>query len=185
MRKRFENWTENLNIDWCISRQRFFGVPIPVWYKIDSKGIINYDEYITAPDDMLPVDPSIHAPYGYKESQRNKPNGFIGETDVFDTWFTSSLSPQIVAKWLDAEDEMENIFPMDIRPQSHEIIRTWAFYTIVKSLIHHNEIPWKNVIISGWVLDPDRKKMSKSKGNVIVPTDILDQFGADSVRYWA
>ena len=185
MRKRFENWTENLNIDWCISRQRFFGVPIPVWYKIDSKGIINYDEYITAPDDMLPVDPSIHAPYGYKESQRNKPNGFIGETDVFDTWFTSSLSPQIVAKWLDPEDEMENIFPMDIRPQSHEIIRTWAFYTIVKSLIHHNEIPWKNVIISGWVLDPDRKKMSKSKGNVIVPTDILDQFGADSVRYWA
>ena len=185
MIKRFENWTNNLNIDWCISRQRYFGVPIPVWYKLDSNGVICYEDYIIAPDEMLPVDPSTDVPPEFKESQRGKPNGFVGETDVFDTWFTSSLSPQIVSKWLDEDDEMDNIFPMDIRPQSHEIIRTWAFYTIVKSFIHHNNIPWRNVIISGWVLDPDRKKMSKSRGNTVVPTDILDQYGADSVRYWA
>lgn len=186
MSKRYENWTENLSIDWCISRQRFFGVPIPVWYKLDTNGSPNYEDVLIPSIDELPIDPEIDCPKEYTENQRGKPNGFIGEKDVFDTWFTSSLTPQIVAKWgRGSNDEMESLFPMDIRPQSHEIIRTWAFYTIVKSVLHNNTIPWKNVIISGWILDPDRKKMSKSKGNVITPIDTIDQYGADAVRYWA
>lgn len=186
MSKRYENWTENLSIDWCISRQRFFGVPIPVWYKLDSKGMPNYKDVIIPNKDTLPIDPEIDSPDGYSEKDRGAPGGFIGEKDVFDTWFTSSLTPQIVAKWgTGKNDEMKSMFPMDIRPQSHEIIRTWAFYTIVKSILHNNSIPWKNVIISGWILDPDRKKMSKSKGNVITPIETIDEFGSDSVRYWA
>jgi len=186
MSKRYENWTENLSIDWCISRQRFFGVPIPVWYKLDSEGMPNYKDVIIPNKDTLPIDPEIDSPDGYSEKDRGAPGGFIGEKDVFDTWFTSSLTPQIVAKWgTGKNDEMKSMFPMDIRPQSHEIIRTWAFYTIVKSILHNNSIPWKNVIISGWILDPDRKKMSKSKGNVITPIETIDEFGSDSVRYWA
>ena len=186
MSKRYENWTDNLSIDWCISRQRFFGVPIPIWYKLDDNGIPNFDEVIIPSKDSLPIDPEIDSPNGYTEDQRGVPGGFIGEKDVFDTWFTSSLTPQIVAKWgYGAKDEMKSIFPMDIRPQSHEIIRTWAFYTIVKSVLHNDSIPWKNVIISGWILDPDRKKMSKSKGNVITPIETIEQYGADAVRYWA
>ncbi len=186
MSKRFENWTKNLSIDWCISRQRFFGVPIPIWYKLDDKSEIIFDSVLLPNKDNLPIDPEIDCPEGFSESERGKPNGFIGETDVFDTWFTSSLTPQIVANWgLEGKDEMESVFPMDIRPQSHEIIRTWAFYTIVKSLLHNNSIPWKNVVISGWILDPDRKKMSKSKGNVITPIETIEKYGSDSVRYWA
>jgi valyl-tRNA synthetase len=186
MSKRFENWTKNLSIDWCISRQRFFGVPIPIWYKLDDKSEIIFDSVLLPNKDNLPIDPEIDCPEGFNESERGKPNGFIGETDVFDTWFTSSLTPQIVANWgLEGKDEMESVFPMDIRPQSHEIIRTWAFYTIVKSLLHNNSIPWKNVVISGWILDPDRKKMSKSKGNVITPIETIEKYGSDSVRYWA
>ena len=186
MSKRFENWTQNLAIDWCISRQRFFGVPIPVWYKIDEKGKVDYNDVILPNISNLPIDPEIDIPENYQEKDRGKPNGFIGEKDVFDTWFTSSMTPQIIAKWgLPDQDEMKSIFPMDIRPQSHEIIRTWAFYTIVKSYLHSNSIPWKNVVISGWILDPDRKKMSKSKGNVITPIETIEKFGADAVRYWA
>ena len=186
MSKRFENWTQNLAIDWCISRQRFFGVPIPVWYKIDEKGKVDYNDVILPNISNLPIDPEIDIPDNYQEKDRGKPNGFIGEKDVFDTWFTSSMTPQIIAKWgLPDKDEMKSIFPMDIRPQSHEIIRTWAFYTIVKSYLHSNSIPWKNVVISGWILDPDRKKMSKSKGNVITPIETIEKFGADAVRYWA
>ena len=185
MYKRFENWTENLNSDWCISRQRYFGVPIPVWYPLDEKNIPDYDRPILPNEDELPIDPQISVPYGYTESQRNIPGGFIAEEDVFDTWFTSSLSPQIVTKWGDDDDETKELFPMDIRPQSHEIIRTWAFYTIAKALLHNSNIPWKNIVISGWVLDPDRKKMSKSKGNVVTPIESIDKFGSDSVRYWA
>ena len=104
---------------------------------------------------------------------------------MFDTWFTSSMTPQIGGKWGSKDEFFNEILPYDIRPQSHEIIRTWAFYTVVKAALHHQEIPWKNVIISGWVLDPDRKKMSKSKGNVVVPTDLIEQYGADAVRYWS
>ena len=186
MSKRFENWTENLAIDWCISRQRFFGVPIPVWYRTDEKGEVNYNDVILPNISDLPIDPDIDTPDEFEEGDRGKPNGFIGEKDVFDTWFTSSMTPQIIAKWgLEDQDEMNSIFPMDIRPQSHEIIRTWAFYTIVKAYLHHDTIPWENVVISGWILDPDRKKMSKSKGNVITPVDTIEQYGADAVRYWA
>ena len=185
MYKRFENWTNNLNADWCISRQRYFGVPIPVWYPLNEKKLPNYDNPIFPNENDLPIDPQISVPNGYTESQRNSPGGFIAEIDVFDTWFTSSLSPQIVSKWGDADDETKELFPMDIRPQSHEIIRTWAFYTIAKALLHNSNIPWKNIVISGWVLDPDRKKMSKSKGNVITPIESIDKFGSDSVRYWA
>ncbi len=185
MRKRFENWTENLNVDWCISRQRYFGVPIPVWYPLDSNAEPLYDDVIVARESMLPVDPESTPPPGYSEGQRGVPGGFLGESDIFDTWFTSSLSPQMVARWGEEGDQMNSLFPADIRPQSHEIIRTWAFYTIAKALLHQESVPWRNVIISGWVLDPDRKKMSKSKGNVVTPVETLDRFGADAVRYWS
>ena len=185
MSKRFENWTENLNMDWCISRQRFFGVPFPIWYKLNENLQPDYDNPLFPDESELPVDPSEDTPKEFNENQRGKPNGFVGEKDVFDTWFTSSMTPQIGGKWGTGEDFFDKILPYDIRPQSHEIIRTWAFYTVVKSALHHNEIPWKNVIISGWVLDPDRKKMSKSKGNVVVPNDLIEQYGADAVRYWS
>jgi valyl-tRNA synthetase len=185
MRVRYRNWTENLQLDWCISRQRFFGVPFPVWYPLDENGFPDMSYPILAESGQLPIDPSIDTPPGYEESQRDNPHGFIAESDVFDTWFTSSLTPQISAHWQLEPQRYQNLFPMDLRPQSHEIIRTWAFYTIAKSLLHENSIPWKQVAISGWILDPDRKKMSKSKGNVITPMHLLDEFGADAVRYWA
>src|SRR5690606_3150783 len=114
-----------------------------------------------------------------------KPGGFVGEPDIFDTWFTSSLTPQIGSHWLLDDDRHQKLFPADIRPQSHEIIRTWAFYTIAKALLHESTVPWNNVVISGWILDPDRKKMSKSQGNVITPSHLFDEHGVDSVRYWA
>jgi valyl-tRNA synthetase len=185
MRKRFENWTENLNVDWCISRQRYFGVPIPVWYPLDGQSEPQYDQAIIATPDMLPVDPESVAAPGYDESQRGVAGGFAGEPDIFDTWFTSSLSPQTVARWGDEDDQMNTLFPMDVRPQGHDIIRTWAFYTIAKAMLHQESVPWYNINLSGWVLDPDRKKMSKSKGNVVTPVDTLDRFGADAVRYWS
>lgn len=185
MRLRYKNWTEGLQFDWCISRQRYFGVPFPVWYQTDGNGEVDYSKPIVADMKNLPVDPMSDPAPGYDESQRNKPNGFVGESDVFDTWFTSSLTPQLCSNWLLDPKRHENLFPMDLRPQSHEIIRTWAFYTIAKAMLHENKIPWKAVAISGWVLDPDRKKMSKSKGNVLTPMHLLEQYGADGVRYWS
>ena len=182
---RYEHWVEGLNQDWCLSRQRFFGVPIPVWYKVDEDGNPLYDTRILPEDSSLPIDPLDSVPPGYAEEQRDQPNGFTGDPDVLDTWATSSLTPQIVTHWLLNKDRHAKLFPMDIRPQSHEIIRTWAFYTIVKAYLHDNEIPWRNVVISGWILDPDRKKMSKSQGNVVTPEPLVEQHGADSVRYWA
>ena len=185
MAKRYEHWVEGLNQDWCMSRQRFFGVPIPVWYKLDEHGNCLYDEVLQPDVNALPVDPLDEPPPGYDESQRNQPNGFMGDPDVFDTWATSSLTPQVASRWVEDKERHKKLFPMDIRPQSHEIIRTWAFYTIVKAYMHEREIPWKNVVISGWILDPDRKKMSKSQGNVVTPEPLIDEYGADSVRYWA
>jgi len=185
MLNRYRDWTEGLAIDWCLSRQRYFGVPIPVWYPLDSNGERDYEHPICAEIEQMPVDPMIHTPPGHDESQRDQPGGFTGEADIFDTWFTSSLTPQIGSHWGIDADRHAKLFPADVRPQAHEIIRTWAFYTIAKALLHEDSIPWHHVLISGWILDPDRKKMSKSKGNVIVPTEPIERFGADAVRYWA
>ena len=113
------------------------------------------------------------------------PGGFAGEIDIFDTWFTSSMTPQISSRWQLDPERHAQLFPTDIRPQAHEIIRTWAFYTIAKAMLHDDSVPWRHVLLSGWVLDPDRKKMSKSKGNVMTPMHLLEQYSADAVRYWA
>lgn len=185
MRHRYENWVEGLNTDWCISRQRFFGIPFPAWYPIDKNGEIEYQNAIFASRESLPIDPYVDVPPGYSESQRNQPGGFVGDPDVMDTWATSSLTPQIQSYWLLNPEQHKKLFPADVRPQAHEIIRTWAFSTIVKAWMHENEIPWKNIAISGWVLDPDRKKMSKSKGNVITPQHLFEEYSSDAVRYWS
>ncbi|HET8647440.1 MAG TPA: valine--tRNA ligase, partial [Vicinamibacteria bacterium] len=185
MRKRFRDWTENLQFDWCVSRQRYFGVPIPVWYPVDEGGRTDYTRPILPEASALPVDPMADTPPGYDESRRDQPGGFRADADVFDTWFTSSMTPQIATGWTSRPERHRRLFPMDLRPQSHEIIRTWAFYTVAKALLHEGTVPWRHAAISGWVLDPDRKKMSKSKGNVLTPAHLLEQFGSDAVRYWA
>jgi valyl-tRNA synthetase len=185
MRHRYENWVDGLNGDWLISRQRFFGVPIPVWYALDASGNPVYDTPILPAHDLLPIDPSTDVPAGFSEAQRGQPGGFIGDPDVMDTWATSSLTPQIAARWDSDTDLFDRVFPMDVRPQGHDIIRTWLFSTVVRSHYQHDSLPWKRALLSGWILDPDRKKMSKSKGNVVTPEDLLRQHGSDSVRYWA
>ncbi|MBM3799679.1 MAG: valine--tRNA ligase [Actinobacteria bacterium] len=185
MRHRYANWVEGLNGDWLISRQRYFGVPIPVWYPVDAIGETDYDHPIIPEEDTLPIDPSTDVPPGYTAAQRDVPGGFTGDPDVMDTWATSSLSPQIAAKWETDPDLFARAFPMDLRPQGHDIIRTWLFSTVVRAHFEHDSLPWSNVALSGWILDPDRKKMSKSKGNVVTPLDLFDKFGSDAVRYWA
>ncbi len=182
---RYKSWVEGLNQDWNISRQRYFGVPFPVWYRLDENGEPDFENPIYADEGSLPVDPSTDRPQGFDESLRDKPGGFCADPDVMDTWATSSLTPQIAGCWEDDNELFEMVFPMDLRPQSHEIIRTWLFSTVVRSHIEHNCLPFRDVAISGWVLDPDRKKMSKSKGDVVTPMPLIEKYGADAVRYWA
>jgi valyl-tRNA synthetase len=181
MKVRIDQWIDGLQWDWCISRQRFFGVAFPVWY---SKRVGEEGKILVADVDQLPCDPNIDLPRGYLREE------VTAETDIMDTWMTSSVSPQLSSRGVSNEisfdkERHEKLFPADLRPQAHEIIRTWAFYTLVKSTLHQNSIPWKNLMISGWCLSADKTKMSKSKGNVVTPTALIEEKGSDIVRYWA
>jgi valyl-tRNA synthetase len=185
MRTRYEHWVDGLAGDWIVSRQRFFGVPIPLWYPLDADGHPDHEHPIVPDEAVLPVDPSSDTPPGYAQSQRGRPGGFTGDPDVMDTWATSSLTPQVVSGWGFDEDLFARVYPMDLRPQAHEIIRTWLFSSVLRAHQEFGALPWRDVHISGWILDPDRKKMSKSRGNTVTPMHLLEEYGSDAVRYWA
>ncbi len=176
-RKRYEDWTKNLNWDWCISRQRYYGVPIPAWYCNDCGNIILPEEK------DLPVDP-LHDKSPVKKCPKCGSEKIEPENDVFDTWMTSSMTPQISLRWLEKPEMFKRLFPVSLRPQSHDIIRTWAFYTILKSYLHFKEIPWENIAIGTFVLDSKGRGMSKSKGNVVWTDELLKKYNVDTVRYW-
>lgn len=174
MKKRYIQWVENLKWDWCISRQRFLGIPVPVWYSKKTNEIILPDE------NQLPVDPKIDLPKGYTKKD------IIPDYEVLDTWFTSALTPKINDMWRKNQKIKTALLPMNLRPQAHDIIRTWTFYTIVKSDYHNHDIPWKDIMISGHVLAPKGQKISKSRGGAKMdPENLIAQFSTDAIRYWA
>lgn len=177
MKVRYDNWVKGLKWDWCISRQRFFGVPVPVWY------CRKCDEPLIASIKELPVDPTTTNPKG--SCKKCKGTSFIPEKDVLDTWATSSLTPQIAGKWGKDKELFGKVFPMSLRSNGHDIITFWLFNTVVKSYLHEGKLPWKDVMINGFVLDPQGNKMSKSKGNVIDPLQQMQKFSADALRWWA
>jgi valyl-tRNA synthetase len=185
MAVRYDNWVNGLNGDWLISRQRYFGVPVPVWYPVGPDGEADLAAPIVPDESRLPIDPTTDVPDGFTAVQRGVPGGFAGDPDIMDTWATSSLTPQIACGWEDDPDLFAATFPMDLRPQGPEIIRTWLFSTVLRAHFEHGTLPWADTSINGWILDPDRKKMSKSKGNVITPMPLVEEFGSDAVRYWA
>jgi valyl-tRNA synthetase len=185
MHVRYENWVNGLNSDWLVSRQRYFGVPLPVWYPLDGNGAPDHGHPIIPDESRLPIDPTTDVPVGYDEAQRGLPGGFVGDPDVMDTWATSSLTPQIACGWEDDPALFASTFPMNLRPQGPEIIRTWLFSTTLRSHLEHDALPWRDTTLNGWVLDPDHKKISKSKGNAVTPMPFIDEFGSDAVRYWA
>jgi valyl-tRNA synthetase len=185
MQVRYDNWVNGLNSDWLVSRQRYFGVPVPVWYPLGPDGVPDHAAAIVPDEASLPIDPTTDAPAGYDPGQRGVPGGFVGDADIMDTWATSSLTPQIACGWEDDPDLFASTFPMSLRPQGPEIIRTWLFSTTLRSHLEHGTLPWHDTALNGWVLDPNHKKMSKSKGNVVTPMPLVEEFGSDAVRYWA
>jgi valyl-tRNA synthetase len=186
MRRRYEDWVEGLTGDWLVSRQRCFGVPVPLWYPVGAGGTVSHDHPIVpSAAGRLPIDPAADVPEGFSPDDRGRPGGFTGDPDVLDTWATSSLTPLIAGGFGEDPALFERVFPMDLRPQGQEIIRTWLFYSVVRAELELGVLPWSDAAISGWVVDPDRAKLSKSRGNVVSPSQAMDRYGADALRHWA